>query len=222
MLTSIDSAPSKPWLRASPDSNIPLNTGSEDLYRKPINQPQLVYNSEPSFGGSLSSTIASISNFVQIVDSTVYSLWSSVSNLLALISQFSSFHQQYFTGATGNLRRVLDGIVNVLFAYPSLSRSNLKRIATVLAGLFIALGFTMRKYINDHLLTYSGSCHDNVVASCLYSFMPRGPNQLTLTPGVPIKISREDVDKVGKLLWIKGWNNNGECGLIPANYVQIL
>lgn len=171
---------------------------------------------------TLSNTMATISNFVQLVDTAVYSAWSSLTSLLALISQLSNFHNQYIQGGLMAAKLLLSKIIRTLFAYSPGASIHGRRIAAIILGASLALAFLIKKALGDIMKIDFGSLPTNtVITSAKYSFEPQNNSQIALFQGQKIRIAAEDKSNIGKYIWLKGWTDNGQVGYIPANYVDL-
>lgn len=231
--------PVKPWLLHQQPSNdfsfysMPVhnnqytnnNNGRMTMHQYPAYASNALCNIQEGsqqLTNTLSSTMATLSSFVQLVDTAVYSAWSSLTSLLALIGQLSNFHQQYIRGGLETINLALGKLIRILFSYSPTQTINGKRVVTILLGAVLALSFLVKKSLNhmtllERTMRPAATCR----ATATYAFAPNSPHQIPLIPGQNIHIAMEDVDVVGKLAWIKGWTESGQCGFFPANYVSI-
>lgn len=172
---------------------------------------------------TLSMTMATVSNFVQLVDTTVYSAWSSLTSLLALISQLSNFHEHYIRGGLETVAVLLKKFMQKLFGYNHISSVDTRRIIAIILGMALALLYLVKRAINElqrkefSRLSMSNATLVEIVA--IHSFVPQHKSQLAIESGQRLFVATDDAGTVGLFSWLKVKDESGRVGFIPANYV---
>lgn len=221
--------PMKPWMQSYQNVHDQMNVipNFPNSYNRAMYYPgwttlQGIQEGSQQITNTLSSTMAALSNFVQLVDTAVYSAWSSLTSLLALLTQLSSFHRQYVHGGLHSVQIVLNKIIRTLFAPSPSSSINVKRVSTIILGAALALAFLVKKALKDITKLEGRSIPTTAIdVHITHPFVSQNSKQISLVKGRNIRIAAEDIDSIGCAVWLRGWNEKGQCGFFPANYVTL-
>lgn len=212
---------------AAPYGSSPYSYGQPQAY------PQVIRNIQEGsqqITNTLSSTMATLSGFVQLIDSTVYSAWSSVTAILALVTHVSTFHDAYLSGVArliyGSVKRLFLKAFGYTEGGTGRRSVDARKIGAAVLGCALALSLLAKKALELHNrqlgMEREPAPARPLTVRAAFPFAGNSPRHLAILPGDVVGICPEDMDLVGSIAWLRGWTTDGRFGYLPANYVQLV